>query len=234
VRQIFSVRFFAAVGAVAGLLLLLFTIFTARGVIDEAIDGDAEAAEPRQRLIDLVDLVQGTSAAGFHVNAEGVAGSDARLVLDPSRQVAIVAGTPGEDHCGRIAEAGACAVVLDLLGEGVVWFALVPAGNARTVPMPAVDTLEDGLATLVNGWQLPHAPAFDRRCPSPNGDGDEVFESYRQFKQLFGEDFTTIYDVDQRELTAVVCRQRVPYAPAPRVTSTTIPVATAVPSTSVG
>ena len=96
-----------------------------------------------------------------------------------------------------------------------MWFALVPMGNGRTVPMPAVDTLEDGVATLVNGWQLPHAAAFDRRCPAQNGDGDEVFESYRQFKQLFGENFTTIYDIDQRQLTAVVCRQMVPYAPPP-------------------
>ena len=105
-RQIFSVRFFAAVGAVAGLMLLLFTIFTARGVIDEAIDGDAEAAPPRERLIDLVDIVQGSTDPGFHVTPDGVAAGDSRLVLDPSRQVTIVAGTPGEDHCGRIAEAG--------------------------------------------------------------------------------------------------------------------------------
>ena len=94
-----------------------------------------------------------------------------------------------------------------------MWFALVPMGNGRSVPMPAVDTLESGMATLVNGWQLPHAPAFDRRCPAPNGDGEEAFESYRQFKQVFGDDFTTLYDIDQRMLTAVVCRQVVPYAP---------------------
>jgi hypothetical protein len=99
--------------------------------------------------------------------------------------------------------------VLDLLGEGVVWLALVPAGDAGEVALPAVDTLEDGLAILVNGWQLPHAPVFDRRC------GDEVFESYRQFKQIFGDDFTTLYDLDQRRLSAVVCRQRVGYAPLP-------------------
>ena len=137
----------------------------------------------------------------------------------------IVPGTPGIDACGRLAEPGACAVVADLLGEGVVWFAVVPMGAGRSVPMPAVDTLEEGVATLVNGWQLPHAPAFDRRCGE--GDDEEVFESYRQFKQLFGENFTTLYDLDSRQLTAVVCRQRVPYAPSP---ASTVPSSTAAAS----
>ena len=36
-REIFSVRFFIAIGAVAGLLFLLFTFFVARDVVDEAI-----------------------------------------------------------------------------------------------------------------------------------------------------------------------------------------------------
>jgi hypothetical protein len=216
VRQIFSVRFFAAVGAVAGLLFLLFTIFTARGVIDEAIDDDgAGAADVQSRGIDLVDVITASSNPGFQVSADGVASADTQFTLDPSRKVTIVAGTPGEDHCGRSAEPGVCAVVADLLGEGVVWFALVPMGNGRSVPLPAIDTLDGGFATLVNGWQLPHVPALDRRCGE-----DELFESYRQFKQILGENFTAIYDIDQRQLTAVVCRQVVPYAPPAESTTT--------------
>ena len=80
------------------------------------------------------------------------------------------------------------------------------------MPLPAIDSLADGVATLVNGWQLPHAAALDRRC------GEELFESYRQWKQILGDNFTTIYDIDQRELTAVVCRQVVPYGPPPAST----------------
>jgi len=207
-RQIFSVRFFAAVGAVAGLLFLLFTVFTARGVIDEAIDDGADAAEVQLRGVDLVDVVTASSNPAFAVSGDAVASGDTEFTLDPSRKLTIKGGTPGEDHCGRSNEPGACAVVAELLGEGVVWFALVPMGNGRSVPLPAIDTLDGGFATLVNGWQLPHVPALDRRC----GD-DELFESYRQFKRVLGENFTTIYDIDQRQLTAVVCRQMVPYAP---------------------
>ena len=213
-RQIFSVRFFAAVGAVAALVFLLATVFAAGEAIDDD-GGDAEAA-PRQRRIDLIDLVAASSNPAWSLDEEaGVTVGDTVLTIDPSRSVSIVAGTAGIDECGRIRVPRACAIVLDLLGEGVVWFALVPAAEDGTVPLPAVDTLEDGMATLVNGWVLPHAPAFDRRC------GDEDFESYRQFKQVFGEDFTTIYDITVRQLTAVVCRQRVEYAPAPASGATT-------------
>jgi hypothetical protein len=211
VREIFSVRFFIAVGAVAGLLFLLFTFFVARDVVDEAIsDGGADAAETEPRAIDLVDVVSGTTDPGFRFTEEGQATGNVELILDPSRKVTVVAGTPGEDDCGRLAEPGACAIVADLLGEGVVWFALVPMGDGLAVPLPAIDSLDDGVATLVNGWQLPHAPALDRRCGA-----DELFESYRQWKQILGDNFTTIYDIEQRRLTAVVCRQVVPYAPPP-------------------
>jgi hypothetical protein len=211
VREIFSVRFFVAIGCVAGLLFLLVTFFTARDVIDQAIDDNgASAAEAQPRAIDLVDVVTATNNPAFQFSPDGEAVSAAEFVLDPSRKVTVVAGTPGEDDCGRVAEPGACAIVADLLGEGVVWFALVPMGNGRSVPLPAIDSLENGAATLVNGWRLPHAPALDRRCGP-----DELFESYRQWKQILGENFTTIYDIDQRQLTAVVCRQVVPYGPPP-------------------
>jgi len=228
-RQIFSVRFFAAVGAVAGLLFLLTTVFTARNVIDSAIDDGGADPDVQPRAIDLVDVVTGSSNPAFQISPEGLAAADTQFVIDPTRQVTVVAGTPGIDHCGRVTEPGVCAIVADLLGEAVVWFALVPMGTGRSVPMPAIDTLDGGLATLVNGWMLPHAPVLDRRCPAAGSDEDEVFESYRQFKQLFGEDFVTLYDLDQRRLAAVVCRQRVAYAPA---STSSLPPAPTLPAIS--
>ena len=35
-------------------------------------------------------------------------------------------------------------------------------------------------------------------CRAAGSDEDEVFESYRQFQQLFGEDFVTLYDLDYK------------------------------------
>lgn len=203
-RQIFSVRFFAAVGGVVGLFFLLTTIFATRG----AIEGAAEGPVPIEiHKIDFVDQVFSSRNEAFEVNTDAVAANDTELIIDGSRSLRIVAGTPGEMLCPRFPEVGACAVVADLLGEAVVWFALVPIGNSRTVDLPAIDTLDDGLATLVNGWQVRFAPVLDRRCP------DEQFTSYREFREALGDDFITVFSIDDRRLTAVECRQRVEYAP---------------------
>jgi len=212
-RQIFSVRFFAAIGAVTGLLFLLSTVFATRNAIDGG--GDAEVASVELHRIDLVEQVFASTNAGFRIGVDGLTVNDTDLIIDGSRTLRVVVGTPGEMLCPDFGQIGACAVVADLLGEGVVWFALVPMGSNRTVRMPAIDTLADGVATLVNGWQVPFASVLDRRC------GDEEFESYREFRTVLGEDFTAIFDLDERRLSAVECRVTVPYAPEPAPTTTT-------------
>ncbi len=163
-RQIFSVRFFAAVGGVVGLLFLLTTIFATRSAIDDAVGDDAEPA-PVLRAINLVEHVEITRPTRIDLDADGLTVADVRVTIDRTRAVTISKGTPGEVHCRGLAIADRCAVVLDLLGEAVVWFAVVPGGpNPETVPLPAIDTLDQGVATLVNGWQLPYASVLDRRC----------------------------------------------------------------------
>lgn len=209
-RQIFSVRFFAAVGAVAALFLLLTTIFFTQDAI-EGDEVDEQVAAVELHRIDLIEQVFSSRNPSFAVVADGGATVDTDLIIDSSRQLRVVAGTPGVDLCPEFGAVGACAVVADLLGEAVVWFALVPMGPGRTVPLPAIDTLDDGYATLVNGWQMPYAPILDRRCGV--GEAAETFDSYRQFRAVLGDNFTSVYDLDERRLTAVLCRRRVPFAP---------------------
>lgn len=227
-RQIFSVRFFAAVGAVVGLFFLLSTVFAARQVIDTGAATDDTV--PELHRIDLVEQVFSSRNDAFAILADGTAGSDTDLIIDGTRSLAVVAGTPGVDLCPGFGEVGACAVVADLLGEAVVWFALVPMGRLRNVEMPAIDTLDAGTATLVNGWQVGYANVLDRRCVQPDGSGEQEFTSYREFREAFGDDFISIFDIDERRLVAVQCRTRVPYAPDPVATS--VPI-TSVPITSV-
>ncbi|MCB0965601.1 MAG: hypothetical protein KDB37_02090 [Ilumatobacter sp.] len=216
-RQIFSVRFFMAVGAVVGLFFLLTTIFAAREVIEGGDDGAGDVPEPHR--IDFVDRVFSSSNADFRFDEDGVAVNDTELVIDGSRSLFVVAGTPGENLCPEFGELARCAVVADLLGEAVVWLALVPMDGGDLVEMPAIDVLEDGRAHLVNGWQLPYAPVLDRRCR--DAEGDEVeFDSYREFREVNGDDFTSLYSVTTRRLEAVVCGERVPYAPEPAPTTT--------------
>lgn len=198
-REIFSVRFFAAVLAVVGLLVVL------RAVLGGASAPDGESGDPGrvERRIDLVEQVFASTDPAFAV-VDGVANDDTDLVIDARRRLRIVAGTPGESQCDVLGPATGCAVVADLLGEGVVWFALVPNGPAGTVPFPAIDTLDDGLATLVNGWRLPYAPVLDRRCRDGRG-RDVEFASYREFRDELGAAFTSVYDTTERRLVAVEC-----------------------------
>jgi len=217
-RQIFSIRYFAAVGAVVGLFFILTTVFAA----GEAIDGGdtEEVTGVQSHRIDFVDQVFSSSNPDFRIDADGRAAVDTELVIDGTRSVHVVAGTPGELLCPDLAEIAGCAVVADLLGEAVVWFALVPMGANRTVDFPAIDILDNGYANLVNGWQLEYAPILDRRCE--DDDRNEVeFASYREFRDALGDDFTSIYSLDSRRIEAVVCHTRVDYAPEVDDTSDT-------------
>ncbi len=228
-REIFSLRFFAAVGAVVGLFFLLSTIFAAR----EVIDGDGGPAGPMPHRIDFVDQVFSSRNPDFRISDDGLTVGDTEFVIDRTRVLRVVADTPAENHCPAFGQLGACAVVADLLGDGVVWFALVPMGENRTVDFPAIDILEDGYAHLVNGWQLRYAPILDRRCQDAQG-LDVEFASYREFRDLLGDDFTAVFSLDTQRLEAVECRVRVPYAPPPVTVPTTVPLpgSSTVPTTS--
>lgn len=229
-RQIFSIRFFAAIGAVVGLFFLLSTVFATQQVIEG--DGADEAAL-QLRDVDFVEQVFSATNPRFRIGDDGLAADDTELIIDGQRRVRIVAGTPGESYCDVHAAPGVCALVADLLGEGVVWFALVPDGTASTVELPAIDVLEDGRATLVNGWRLPYASVLDRRCRDERNE-DVEFSSYREFREVMGDDFISIYDTVERRLVAVQCRTRVPYAPepAPTTTSTSSGPSTTIATTS--
>jgi len=221
-REIFSVRFFAAVGAVVGLFFLLSTVFAAREVIDGG--GDAGTSDITSHRIDLVAQVDGVDDRGFVFDDDGLAAVSTRLTLDGEREIRIVEGTPGVDLCPDFPARGECALVADLLGDGVVWFAFVPMGENAMVPMPAIDTLVDGDAHLVNGWQVRYAPVLDRRCVDPDG-RDVDFASYREFREVLGDDFTSLFSLQSQRLEAVVCHERVAYAP----TVTTVPGDSPVP-----
>ena len=67
-RQIFSVRFFAAVGGVVGLFFLLMTIFATREVIE---GGDDSAAGVELHKIDFVEQVFSSRNEQFALNADG-------------------------------------------------------------------------------------------------------------------------------------------------------------------
>ena len=117
-RQLFSLRFLATLGALAGLAALLYS-FVLGG--DDPIAEVVEAG-PVPRRIELVSLVFSTTASPDFAMVDGEARGALDLVLDAQRTVHIVPGTPGEITCETPDVPAACAVVADLLGDGVVFF----------------------------------------------------------------------------------------------------------------
>jgi hypothetical protein len=193
-RQIFSIRFFAAIGAVVGLFALLTLVFGGR-------DSVADLAEERriERTIDFVEQVFAPlPSPDFEVADDGTTSGSLELVIDGDRRLDIFPGTYGEVDCLQTDRTGQCAVLADLLGDAVVWFALVPMGPGRTVVLPAIESIEAERATLTNGWQLPYAQVLDRRCP-------REFVSFREFRDELGTAFTSVYSIDEAQLVAVVC-----------------------------
>jgi len=194
-REIFSLRFFAAIGAVIASFLIASAVVGG----ESNVVSEEEVAAQVIRRIDLVERIERfqDDGASFVVR-DGVAANGTVLILDERRSARIVPGTPGEDRCPIGRRIGACALVADLLGEAVVWFRLERVEPGGVVDFGPIVSLDDDLATLADGLQLPYAPVLARRCATE-------FESFSAFRRELGEEFVSRYTLAERRLTDVIC-----------------------------
>lgn len=68
---------------------------------------------------------------------DGRTTGDMQIRIDGFRWMDIEGGTPGENRCAELAELARCAVAVDLLGEAVLWFSIVPLSPRNLVELPA-------------------------------------------------------------------------------------------------
>jgi hypothetical protein len=199
VRQLFNWRFAAALAALAMLALLARAVLTG----DDAIDAVIEP-EIIERQIDLIEpIVSATGAAGLAGLPTGVTTGELDLTLDTERVVSIVPGTLGEISCDALDVANRCAILADMLGDAVVWFAIMPQAARATVELPPIIDLDDGQAVFDNGWRIPYAPVIERDC-----EGEDI-PTFSDFLRRFGPDSVTIVDLETRQITAVRCGEPV-------------------------
>ncbi len=217
VRQLFSIRFVAAVAGLAGLAFLLNALVLDRDdPIDAIVD---EVTEPVERRIDLIEPVfVTTSSDDFEIGPDGTTRGYIDLVLTGDRVMRVAPGTPGEIACDRLEEINRCAVFADLLGDAVVWFAILPQAPRATVELSPIIDLEDGYALFENGWQIRYPPVIEREC------GNEDIPSFSDFLRRFGPNSVTVVDLEVQEVTSVRCGAEV-------VTSTSV---AATPVTAIG
>jgi hypothetical protein len=199
VRQIFSWRFVAAVAALAGLALMARAILTDDTSIEAVIE-----PVTIERKVDLIDpILSATQSPDFAVAPGGVTTGFLDLTLDAERVVRIVPGTLGEIDCDELDGTNRCAVFADMLGDAVVWFAILPQAPRATVELPPIVDLVDGLAVFESGWRIPYAPVIERDC-----EGEDI-PTFSDFLRRFGPDSVTIVDLESRQVTAVRCGEPV-------------------------
>lgn len=118
-----------------------------------------------------------------------------RLSLDDLRVLTVPEGTMVDDYdavpaCTDFVTPNACVLLADMLGDAVVWFALVPADKADGLQYLTLPGLIDMQANgdegiLRNGWVVKLATPVKRQC----GDIDTV--SLRDFITRFPDTAST-------------------------------------------
>jgi len=214
VRQLFSLRFVAAVAALAGLALFVRTVIAAD---DDPVDAILEV-QAIERRIDLIEPIFAVSRSeDFSIGRDGDTVGYIDLILTGDRVMRVAPGTPGEINCAQIARINRCAVFADLLGDAVVWFAILPQAERATVELPPIIDLEDGYALFENGWQIRYPQVIERDC------GSIDIPTFSDFLRRFGPNSVTVVDLELEEVSSVRCGDEV-------VTSTSVPGTTPVTS----
>jgi hypothetical protein len=193
VRQLFSWRFVAAIGAVAALALLLQAVFGDDDSLVAVVDPD-----PIERSIDVIDPILAVEQS-FDFAVDRTTTGYLDVVVPDDRRMLIAPGTLGEISCEELDQPARCVVLADTLGDAVIWFAILPIAPRNTVELPPIVELDDGDAVFDTGWRVPYAPVIEREC---NG---EDFPSFADFLERYGPQSVTIVDLETRQVVAARC-----------------------------
>lgn len=196
-RQFATLRFWAAIVVPIVVLLVL------RGCLGGGESSPTDAG-PTTRRVDLISLTATIRSDAPWFVSRGVMVGDATVVLANGRVLRLTDGTLGENSCLFPDVLNACVLLADTLGDGVVWFALVPAPPSASdeLELPPIVALLDGVtyARLDNGWEVPLLDRVVRRCETET-------PNLRAFVQQFADRHVTIVDLGRAEVSAVRCRE---------------------------
>jgi hypothetical protein len=158
--------------------------------------------EPLERKIDLVaSVVRFELSEDWAIGTDGVTSGEMSAVLGETRVMKIAPGTPGQSSCADYTVASNCVVLADLLGEAVVWFAILPQGPNATVELPPIVDLQEGFAIFETGWQLPYPPVIERDSVTCSED----IASFSDFLRRFGPNSVSVVDLKTQQVTKVLC-----------------------------
>lgn len=165
------------------------------------------------RKIDLVASVNSiTTDPNWSQDGSRTTGGQIRLALDDLRTLSILESTMVDDYatvpaCTDFVTPNACVLLADMLGDAVVWFALVPADTSsgqEFLTLPGLIDMRDNgnEGVLRNGWVVNLTNGVRREC------GDIDTTSLRDFIMRFPDtQSTTLVNMITDNVVTVTCVQ---------------------------
>jgi hypothetical protein len=162
--------------------------------------------------IDLVASVNSINVDSAWSQEGGITrGGAMRLSLDDLRVLTVQEGTLAAKYgsitaCTDLAKPNACVLLADMLGDAVVWFALVSSdvlASREFLTLPGlVDMQANGdEGILRNGWVVKLATPVKREC------GDTATSSLRDFITRFPDQLSkTIVNLTTDNVVSVKCQ----------------------------
>jgi hypothetical protein len=189
----------------------LAAVFLGNGIYASLNSSDTLTPTDVLRKIDLVASVNSVNTDVGWSQEGGLTSSGAmRLALDDLRVLTIAEGTLVDDYdavpaCTDFVTPNACVLLADMLGESVVWFALVPSDKANGMQYLTLPGLIDMQANgdegiLRNGWVVKLATPVKRDC------GDIDTATLRDFITRFPDEASTsLVNMTTDNVVSVVC-----------------------------
>jgi hypothetical protein len=190
---------------------VLAAVVIGNGVYASLNNNSVSVATDVRHTVDLVASVN-TVTADVNWKQDGVtSGAVAQLSLDDTRVLTIPEGTLVDDYdamakCEDFTTPNACVLLADMLGDAVVWFALVPADKVagmQTLTLPGlVDMQSNGdEGILRNGWIVKLATPVKRICEKTET------TSLRDFITQFPHDASSsIVNLTTDNVVTVTCK----------------------------
>ena len=162
--------------------------------------------------VDLVASVNSVNVdSAWSQDGSSTSGGAIRLSLDDLRTVTILEGTMTDDYssfpaCRDFVTPNACVLLADMLGDAVIWFALVPSDEIAAREFLTLPGLVDMQANgdegiLRNGWIVKLATPVKREC------GDTATSSLRDFITRVPDQLSmTIMNLTTDDVVSVKCQ----------------------------
>ena len=195
------------------ILAVLLAVFVAAILLVATRDSSSEiSVNQTLRKIDLVASVNSINVDSAWSQDGGVTrGGAMRLSLDDLRVLTVQDGTLSAEYgsmsaCTDFVKPNACVLLADMLGDAVVWFALVPSdalAGREFLTMPGlVDMQANGAEGILrNGWVINLATPVKREC------GDTSTSSLRDFITRFPDQLSkTIVNLTTDNVVSVKCK----------------------------